>query len=71
MMGLEGAKTLNTQASRRQPIVSPAPQAADAAGQAAPLPQRLLATMADYAQQFLGASYDVLMGNIRKVCLRG
>lgn len=44
-------------------------QAADAGATMAPLPQRLLATMAGYAEQFLGASYDVLLGNVRKVLM--
>jgi hypothetical protein len=38
-------------------------------GHTAPLSQALLATMADTADQFLAAAYDVLMSNVRKVRL--
>jgi hypothetical protein len=34
---------------------------------ASPLGQAVQATMADVADQFLAASYDVLMSNVRKV----
>ena len=40
---------------------------ADMGAHAAPLSQALLATMADTADQFLAAAYDVLMSNVRKV----
>ena len=40
---------------------------ADAGAHTAPLSQALLATMADTADQFLAAAYDVLMSNVRKV----
>ena len=40
---------------------------ADVGAHAAPLSQALLATMADTADQFLAAAYDVLMSNVRKV----
>lgn len=44
------------------------PQVSDTSAHTAPLSQGLLATMADHAEQFLGAAYDVLMSNVRKVC---
>jgi hypothetical protein len=40
---------------------------ADVGGHTAPLSQALLGTMADTADQFLAAAYDVLMSNVRKV----
>lgn len=42
-------------------------QASDGGAHTAPLSQALLAAMADHADQFLGAAYDVLMSNVRKV----
>ena len=44
---------------------------ADVGANAAPLSQALLATMADTADQFLAAAYDVLMSNVRKVRSQG